>query len=191
MDTVYKSSRNALHRKESRLTSWALFLWEYKWRFVSKHSNVLLISTLTLIILGVFTVTGIINLPSLQIDSTAIGNPLSHSTQPQTENAIGKGLAQFINYKFSGIIAFILGIFSLFRLLSISLIPGSSRASKEFMELSNNMNYSTIPRLKYVILILLISLFIGMYTFEILPDSMNIAMAKAPSIRLSKIRGYQ
>ncbi len=135
MDIVYTQSRRAIARK-SKLRSFKLFLWETQWRLRTKHSNFLLSITVTSAIIGFLILIGTIEVPSLTPNEAI--NSLGNTTHTQAENPIGKNLGSFVNFKFTGIIAFIVAAFSFFGMIKTSLVPGSSQAPKEFMELSND-----------------------------------------------------
>lgn len=134
MDTVYTQSRKTIAKK-SKLCSLKLFLWETQWRLRMKHSNFLLSITVTSAIIGSLILAGIIQLPSLTPNEPI---NLGNATHTQTENLIGKDLGSFVSFKFTGIIAFIVAAFSFFGVIKTSLVPGSSQAAKEFMEVSND-----------------------------------------------------
>jgi YVTN family beta-propeller protein len=70
IDAVYKQSRQAISRNR-RYILFKLFLWECGWRFMSKHSNFLLLLTLTSAIIGSLILSGIIEPPSLMSDGTS------------------------------------------------------------------------------------------------------------------------
>ena len=142
MDTVYTQARKAIAKK-TKLRSFKLSLWENQWRLRTKHSNILLAMSVTFAIIGFLILAGVIELPSIITNEAT--SSLVNATQTQAENPIGEDLGYFVNFKFTGIIAFIVAAFSFFGMVKTSLVPGSSQAAKEFMELSND----PMNRIKY------------------------------------------